>query len=141
MVTFWPNSSRKFFAIKATVSYSQSAKPKLAQLTFNYSDLKLFITIKSNRLATNMFQISMKMGSSFNKAIFNDHAREGLVRWAQKVKKRKGPGTKVANTRSGSGHVGSSDGSSLGIQLQNVGQRQSTIEEGTAHPSAASKSA
>ncbi|KAL5990714.1 hypothetical protein ACLOJK_011618 [Asimina triloba] len=88
-----------------------------------------------------LYAIVTQMGSSFKKAIFDEHVQEGLVGWAQEVKKRKGAGTKVVNTRNSSSHVGSSDGSSLGIQLQNVGQRQSTIEEGTIHPSAASKSA
>ncbi|KAL5990709.1 hypothetical protein ACLOJK_011613 [Asimina triloba] len=96
-------------------------------------------------LFQNAFEIAfffwILMGSSFKKAIFDEHVQEGLLGWAQKVKKRKGAGTKVVNTRDSSSHVGSSDGSSLGIQLQNVGQRQSTIEEGTVHPSAASKSA
>lgn len=32
----------------------------------------------------------MKMGSYFKKAIFDEHVQEGLVGWAEKVKKRKG---------------------------------------------------
>lgn len=45
----------------------------------------------------------MKMGSSFNKAIFDDNVRAGLVGWAQKAKNK---GLKKANA-SVSNHQGS----------------------------------
>lgn len=32
----------------------------------------------------------MKMGSSFKKAIFEEHIQKGLVEWAQKAKMKKG---------------------------------------------------
>lgn len=55
----------------------------------------------------------MKMGSSFKKAIFDEHVQVGLVGWAQRVKEKKG-GLKAAVTGSGSGTAQSSshDGSS-----------------------------
>ena len=63
------------------------------------------------------------MGSSFKKAIFEDHVQVGLVGWAQKVKKRKG--LKAAAT-DGSSHGSKEAGSSVGIQLGNVLRKAST---------------
>lgn len=71
----------------------------------------------------------MKMGSSFKKAIFDEHVQVGLVGWAQKVKRKKGLKAAVDGSGSGSGsgsgaapqssHDGSTSAtsSSMGIQL------------------------
>ncbi|XP_058094417.1 MLO-like protein 1 [Magnolia sinica] len=78
-----------------------------------------------------LYAIVTQMGSSFKKVIFDEHVQEGLVGWAQKVKKRKA--IRVANGRDSSSHVGSTDGSSLGIQLQKVGEgEKGTIDRPTA---------
>ncbi|WOK96512.1 hypothetical protein Cni_G05219 [Canna indica] len=42
-----------------------------------------------------LYAIVTQMGSYFKKAIFDEHVQEGLLGWAQKVKKRKG--TKTVN--------------------------------------------
>lgn len=62
------------------------------------------------------------MGSSFKKAIFDEHVQEGLVGWAQKIKKRKAKG--------GSSKPESTEGSAAGIQLtiRNL-QEQPLMEE------------
>ena len=71
------------------------------------------------------------MGSSFKKAIFDEHVQVGLVGWAQKVKRKKGLKAAVDGSGSGSGlgsgsgaaqqssHDGSTSAtsSSMGIQL------------------------
>ncbi|XP_008788294.2 MLO-like protein 1 [Phoenix dactylifera] len=58
----------------------------IIQLLCSYSTLPLYAIVS-------------QMGSSFKKAIFDDHVREDLVGWAEKVKKRK-----VA--KMGNGHAG-----------------------------------
>lgn len=65
----------------------------------------------------------MKMGSSFKKQIFDEHVQESLLGWAQKARKRKGAVTRRDIP---------SNGSSVGIQLQNAGQREPVIEEAAA---------
>ncbi|XP_077227240.1 MLO-like protein 1 [Tasmannia lanceolata] len=74
-----------------------------------------------------LYAIVTQMGSSFKKAIFEEHVQVGLVGWAQKVKNRRGSKAN-SNGRDGSSEVGSV----TGIQLQKVGQRESSMEEGIA---------
>lgn len=57
------------------------------------------------------------MGTSFKKAIFDEHVQVGLVGWAQKVKKRKGLRAAAAD---GSSHGTKEGSSTVGIQLGNV---------------------
>lgn len=65
----------------------------------------------------------MKMGSSFKRAIFDEHVQAGLIGWAQKVKRKKG----LKPRTDGSSHT-SSQGSG-GIQLGRLAKRASTPEE------------
>ena len=53
------------------------------------------------------------MGSSFKRAIFEDHVQKGLVGWAQKVKMKK----QMKPATDGSGQGNPSAGSVMGIQL------------------------
>ncbi|KAG9445778.1 hypothetical protein H6P81_011906 [Aristolochia fimbriata] len=73
-----------------------------------------------------LYAIVTQMGSRFKKVIFDEHIREGLVGWAQKIKKRKE--LEAANGRVGSTETG--DKSSMGIQLQKMEDRESRMEEG-----------
>lgn len=65
------------------------------------------------------------MGTHFKAAIFEEHVKEGLVGWVQKVKNKKG--------RRGdqSGQGGSHDGSSTGggIQMGSIFKRALATEE------------
>lgn len=48
----------------------------------------------------------MKMGSSFKKAIFQEHIQESLVGWAKKARRRAAYGSsQVAGTRESSHHT------------------------------------
>jgi len=73
------------------------------------------------------------MGSSFKKAIFEEHVQESLVGWAQKVKRRK-----AFRAGSNEGSVSSSveikDRPSVEIQTQKLldTQKDSLMEEGKA---------
>lgn len=61
------------------------------------------------------------MGSSFKRAIFDEHVQEGLVGWARKVKRRKG--TKMDNGLAASSH--SSAEPYVKIEMQQlVGQKE-----------------
>ncbi|XP_039119244.1 MLO-like protein 1 [Dioscorea cayenensis subsp. rotundata] len=81
----------------------------IIQLLCSYSSLPLYAIVT-------------QMGSSFKKAIFDEHVQEGLVGWAQKIKKRKAKG--------GSSKPESTEGSAAGIQLtiRNL-QEQPLMEE------------
>ncbi|XXG89548.1 hypothetical protein AAC387_Pa12g1524 [Persea americana] len=85
-----------------------------------------------------LYAIVTQMGTSFKKAIFDGHVQEGLVRWAQKAKERKGV---IADSRDSPSNMGSAGGFSAVIQLHNVGQKESAIKEevaGNSDPSNAS---
>ena len=69
--------------------------------------------------------IEMKMGTSYKKAIFDEHVQVGLVGWAQKAKKKKG--LKAAGNDSGQGS--SHEATSRGIQLGSAFRKASTPEE------------
>ncbi|XP_038989561.1 MLO-like protein 1 [Phoenix dactylifera] len=79
-----------------------------------------------------LYAIVTQMGSSFKKAIFDENVQEGLVGWAQQVKKRKG--MRVMNRESGStSTLQSGNGTSVGIPLQNlVIPKDHLMEEGKA---------
>ncbi|KAM0947245.1 hypothetical protein DsansV1_C08g0084101 [Dioscorea sansibarensis] len=81
----------------------------IIQLLCSYSSLPLYAIVT-------------QMGSSFKKAIFDEHVQEGLVGWAQKIKKRKAKG--------GSSKPELTEGSAVGIQLVNRNlQEQPLMEE------------
>ncbi|KAG7026081.1 MLO-like protein 1 [Cucurbita argyrosperma subsp. argyrosperma] len=83
----------------------------------------VFVQVLCSYSTLPLYAIVTQMGSSFKKAIFEDHVQVGLVGWAQKVKKRKG--LKAAAT-DGSSQGSKEDGSSVGIQLGNVLRKAST---------------
>lgn len=65
------------------------------------------------------------MGTSFKKAIFDEHIQEGLVGWARKAKKNR------RNAANGSTQVGHKEDSPILVQLANVNQQnESSIEQG-----------
>ncbi|KAJ0969381.1 hypothetical protein J5N97_022258 [Dioscorea zingiberensis] len=69
-----------------------------------------------------LYAIVTQMGSSFKKAIFDEHVQEGLVGWAQKIKKRK--------AKAGSSKSESMEGTVTGIQMMKHDvQEQPLMEE------------
>ena len=75
------------------------------------------------------------MGSSFKKAIFEEHIQEGLVGWARTAKKNKGLGkaangstTTQGSTTHASGQMSPKETTPLAIQMNEV----SAMEEGKA---------
>jgi mlo protein len=80
------------------------------------------------------------MGSSFKRAIFEEHVQAGLLGWAAGAKKRKGKGaatggTNYAGNAGGTNYAGNAGGTSYagngGVQMANV-VNESSIERGTA---------
>lgn len=79
------------------------------------------------------------MGSSFKKEIFQEHIQEGLVGWAKHAKKTKGF-RKAANgssaqgstTTHGSGHEVHKETTPLAVELTEIGETESAMEEGNA---------
>jgi mlo protein len=81
------------------------------------------------------------MGSSFKKDIFEEHIQVGLVGWARGAKKNK---RKAANgsttthhgshasTTHGSSHVDHKETTPLTVQLTQVAEMESAMEEGNA---------
>ncbi|XP_058101851.1 MLO-like protein 1 isoform X2 [Magnolia sinica] len=80
-----------------------------------------------------LYAIVTQMGSSFKRVIFEEHVQEGLVGWAQMAKKRKGV-SKHPNPQDGPSQAISTHPSSMGLQLQKMGQKESIMEEGIAGP-------
>ncbi|XP_038874921.1 MLO-like protein 1 [Benincasa hispida] len=72
-----------------------------------------------------LYAIVTQMGSSFKKAIFDEHVQVGLVGWAQKVKKRKG----LKAAADGSTQGGKEGGSNAGVQLGNIMRKASAPQE------------
>ena len=75
------------------------------------------------------------MGSSFKKAIFEEHIQEGLVGWARTAKKNKGlrkaangSNTTQGSTTHASGQMSPKETTPLAIQMNEV----SAMEEGKA---------
>lgn len=63
------------------------------------------------------------MGTSFKRAIFEEHVQAGLLGWAEGAKRRKGKGAAATGESSTIGNGG--------VQMTNV-PKESSIEEGTA---------
>nr|AWN06629.1 MLO protein 3 [Rosa longicuspis var. longicuspis] len=82
-----------------------------------------------------LYAIITQMGSSFKKAIFDDHVQVGLVGWAQKVKKKKAAAAAADAdaSSSGSGSVQASShggiGSAFGIQMGKLAKKATKPEE------------
>ncbi|XP_024022269.1 MLO-like protein 1 [Morus notabilis] len=85
----------------------------------------VFIQVLCSYSTLPLYAIVTQMGSSFKKAIFEEHVQVGLVGWAQKVKRKKGLKAAADGSGSGSGadQQSSNDGSTsattsaTGIQL------------------------
>lgn len=82
------------------------------------------------------FSFEIQMGTSFKKAIFDENVQQGLLGWAHQARKRKGK--TMMNRESGSTNVPqSSNGTSAGIPLQNLGvPKDILMEEGKAEDKA-----
>lgn len=111
----------------------------MIQILCSYSTLPLYAIVtqviklalkcccSSNLLYTNaVLLFVMKMGSYFKKAIFDEHVQEGLLVWAQKVKKRKGA-VKLGNGKSSHGQEDEPRSVELSKQ---EGQTETAMEEG-----------
>ncbi|PKU60865.1 MLO-like protein 1 [Dendrobium catenatum] len=92
----------------------------------------LIIQILCSYSTLPLYAIVTQMGSSFKKAIFEEHVQLSLIGWAHKVRKRKvHRGSEASSTRSGS--VGSKDQSSRGAHLQKLDQ-DDLNEDGRVEP-------
>uniref|UniRef100_A0A2N9IJZ7 MLO-like protein n=1 Tax=Fagus sylvatica TaxID=28930 RepID=A0A2N9IJZ7_FAGSY len=86
-----------------------------------------------------LYAIVTQMGSSFKKAIFDEHIQEGLVGWARQAKKNKGlrkaangSATRGSTTTHGSIQMSPKETTPFAIQPIEVHERESTMEEGNA---------
>ncbi|KAK1591199.1 hypothetical protein Q3G72_003763 [Acer saccharum] len=93
----------------ATLCYCHTSKTSLHKTSSScFSVLKTAI-------------VEMKMGTSFKKAIFDEHIQDGLVGWARMAKRNK-----TKNAANGSSHK---QDSAAVIQLVKVAEKQLEIEE------------
>jgi mlo protein len=87
-----------------------------------------------------LYAIVTQMGTSFKKDIFEEHIQEGLVGWARQAKKntRKAAngstthGSHASSTTHGSTQVDHKETTPLRVQLAEVGEMESAMEEGNA---------
>ncbi|XP_057474072.1 MLO-like protein 1 [Actinidia eriantha] len=83
----------------------------------------IFIQVLCSYSTLPLYAIVTQMGSSFKKAIFEEHVQVGLVGWAQKVKRKN---QLKAASPNGSAEGSSNNGSSTpGIQLGRIAQKDS----------------
>ncbi|XP_057509840.1 MLO-like protein 1 [Actinidia eriantha] len=83
----------------------------------------IFIQVLCSYSTLPLYAIVTQMGSSFKKAIFDEHVQVGLVGWAQKVKRKNLLKAAVSN---GSAEGSSTNGSSTpGIQLGRIARTES----------------
>ena len=66
------------------------------------------------------------MGSSYKKAIFEEHIHEGLVGWARKAKKNN-KGNVFKRSANGSSHVGPKEESPLVFEMAEVDEKESAV--------------
>ncbi|GAB2226367.1 hypothetical protein Droror1_Dr00022171 [Drosera rotundifolia] len=84
----------------------------------------VFIQVLCSYSTLPLYAIVTQMGSSFKKAIFDEHVQAGLLGWAQKAKRRKG--LKAASSVTGSSPK---EGSTAGILLASRSPKQSSKDE------------
>ncbi|KAI8016518.1 MLO-like protein 1 [Camellia lanceoleosa] len=84
----------------------------------------VFIQVLCSYSTLPLYAIVTQMGTSFKKAIFDEHVQVGLVGWAQKVRKKQ---LKAATNVSVGGK--STDGSTMGIQLGRLAGKESAPED------------
>ncbi|XP_020538057.1 MLO-like protein 1 isoform X2 [Jatropha curcas] len=72
-----------------------------------------------------LYAIVTQMGSSFKKAIFDEHIQVGLVGWAKQAKKN----TVLRKAAHGSSQVGHKEDSPPAVQLANIGDKESAMED------------
>ncbi|CAN1862054.1 MLO-like protein 1 [Linum perenne] len=84
-----------------------------------------------------LYALVTQMGSSFKKAVFEEHVQVGLVGWAMQAKKKTGL-RKAAATNGGSSHVGHKEGSSVSLSSA-IQLTKTTSGEGSAKDSSSSK--
>ncbi|XP_020576904.1 MLO-like protein 1 [Phalaenopsis equestris] len=80
----------------------------------------LMIQILCSYSTLPLYAIVTQMGSSFRKAIFEEHVQQSLIGWAHKVKKRNAHRVSEASTSTRSGSLGSKDQSSRGDHLRKL---------------------
>ena len=82
--------------------------------------------IKNNKHILVSFGGVLQMGSSFKKAIFDEHIQTGLVGWAKQAKKK----TVLRKAGNGSTQVGHKQDSPVGsVQLSHAGTNGSAMDE------------
>ncbi|KAJ0035129.1 hypothetical protein Pint_26490 [Pistacia integerrima] len=91
--------------------------------------LGVFVQFLCSYSTLPLYALVTQMGTSFNKAIFDEDVQEGLVDWAKQAKKNMGL-KKAANN--GSTQVGQKQTFPTAVQLAKVSddQKQSAMEEG-----------
>ncbi|KAJ1399026.1 Mlo-related protein [Sesbania bispinosa] len=93
----------------------------------------VFIQVLCSYSTLPLYAIVTQMGTHYKRAIFNEHVQEGIVGWAQKVKKKKG--LKADDTQHAQGS--SNEGANAGIQLGSIfPKRASTPADNTSVPKA-----
>ncbi|KAJ6433960.1 hypothetical protein OIU84_017635 [Salix udensis] len=96
----------------------------------------VFIQVLCSYSTLPLYAIVSQMGSSFKKAVFEEHVQVGLTGWAQKVKKKRGLKEAGEGSREASSHVSGGGlllGRLKGLKEAGEGSAQSSSHEGTLH--------
>lgn len=85
----------------------------------------VFVQVLCSYSTLPLYAIVTQMGSSFKKAIFDDHVQKGLVGWAEKAKMKK----HLKTATNGSGQGSSTAASIMEVQMERVAGKGSAPEE------------
>lgn len=107
-----------FFWILSTYGFGSCIMGKLQYIVPRLV-IGVIIQILCSYSTLPLYAIVTQMGSSFKKAIFEEHVQQSLLGWANKAKKRKG-GSRSGDGSSRAGGTGPEDESSRGVPLQKL---------------------
>ncbi|XVF29970.1 hypothetical protein REPUB_Repub16aG0017100 [Reevesia pubescens] len=86
----------------------------------------LFIQFVCSYSTLPLYAFVTQMGSSYKKAIFEEHIREGLVGWARKAKKNN-KGNAFKRSANGSGQVGPKEESPLVLEMAQIDEKEYAV--------------
>ncbi|XP_073013569.1 MLO-like protein 1 [Typha latifolia] len=112
-----------FFWILSTYGFNSCIMGR-AEFVIPRIIISVFIQMLCSYSTLPLYAIVTQMGSSFKRTVFEENVQEGLVGWAQQVKKRKGK--RVINGEGGS----STTQPISGVQMGNLAvEKDSSLEE------------
>ncbi|GAV64809.1 LOW QUALITY PROTEIN: Mlo domain-containing protein, partial [Cephalotus follicularis] len=116
-----------FFFIWMQYGFDLCIMGKKAYIISEITIYRAFVQFLCSYIILPLYGIVMQMGSFYNKAIFDEPIQEGLFGWAKKARMNK-----MRKVDNGSSHVYHKDDNPVIVQLANLSDKGSAMEEGKA---------